>query len=847
MKKFTYNYNRVMRLAEEKARAMGTGEIGTEHILYGMLKLKESAAAELLQKAGVTLAQIEKFLRSDDWAITGRPAVVNYSPRAKRIIDETVIEFADSGEFIGTEHLLFNLMKNTDCMACRIVKSIGADINRLLRSAYQYILSNSDDLEQQLADELVFENENQIIEFFFGKSPQTGKSDESKADGRKYDKNDAAYAALGTDLTEKARDGKLDPVIGRTKEIERVVQILSRRTKNNPVLIGEPGVGKSAIAEGLAQLIVSGNIPENLKNKRIFSLDISSVVAGTKYRGEFEERLKKAVAALMKNGNMIVFIDEIHMIVGAGSSEGSLDAANILKPLLARGELQTIGATTIAEYRKHIEKDAALERRFQPVMVDPPNVEDTVVILKGLRDKYEAHHKVKITDEAIEAAAVMSDRYITDRFLPDKAIDLIDEAASRIRLKSYSKPSELKGLEDKLDVLNASLSSAVKKQEFERAGELKEERKKLAAEIRQKNERWREELAETKLSIGENEIAEIVSSWTSVPVKKLVEDESEKLMKLEETIKKRIIGQDEAVKSLSRAIRRARAGIKDPKRPIGSFIFLGPTGVGKTELSKAVAEAMFGDENLLVRIDMSEYMEKFNVSKFIGSAPGYVGFEEGGQLTEKIRRKPYSVVLFDEVEKAHPDVFNILLQILEDGVLTDSHGRTVSFKNTIIIMTSNVGATDIKNTLGFGGGAGSDGEYESMKDKQLDALKNTFKPEFINRIDDIIIFRKLSKDDIKKIAAIMIESIAKRLKDRKIGISITDSAIDYLVDKGYDTEYGARNLRRTIQKMIEDKLSEDIITGNYKFGDNVTIDYADGKLNFKKSGADENAAESLNV
>jgi ATP-dependent Clp protease ATP-binding subunit ClpC len=833
-----------MRIAEEKARATG-GVIGTEHILYGMLRVEDSAAAELLKKAGMNLGIVERIFPKNGGE---SQSVFVYSPRVKRIIDKTVTMFASKASFIGTEHLLFNLLQDTESVAYRIIRNAGIDAAALSYSTFNYLLDNAEDddildevhgLGFQLRIREIHAKQDPgafLLARFYAEDEKKTGMNETKNGAKKFERKDWAnpdYASLGVDLTDKARDGKLDPVIGRTKEIERVIQILSRRTKNNPVLIGEPGVGKSAIAEGLAQMIVSGNIPETLKNKHIFSLDIGSVVAGTKYRGEFEERLKKAVGALMKNGNMIVFIDEIHMIVGAGSSDGAVDAANILKPMLSRGELQTIGATTITEYRKYIEKDAALERRFQPVMVDPPNVEDTKIILKGLRDKYEAHHKVTITDEAIDAAAVLSDRYIPDRFQPDKSIDLIDEAASRIRLKSYSKPDELRKLEDKLDGINASLSSAIKKQEFDKASEIKEERRKLAVEIRLKNEIWREEMANTKLAIGENEIADIVSTWTSIPVKKLVEDEAEKLMNLESVIKKRIIGQDEAVQSLSRAIRRARAGIKDPKRPIGSFIFLGPTGVGKTELSKAVAEAMFGDENLLVRVDMSEYMEKFNVSKIIGSAPGYVGFGEGGQLTEKIRRKPYSVVLFDEIEKAHPDVFNILLQILEDGILTDSHGRAVSFKNTIIIMTSNAGAADIKNALGFSKGGERD-EYEAMKEKQMDALKTTFKPEFLNRIDDIIIFRKLSKDDIKKIAGIMVANISKRLKDRNISITITDRAVEYLVDKGYDAEYGARNLRRTIQKMIEDRLSEDIITGKCKFGDNITIDYEDGGLQFKR-------------
>ncbi|MDY5657596.1 MAG: ATP-dependent Clp protease ATP-binding subunit, partial [Eubacteriales bacterium] len=624
----------------------------------------------------------------------------------------------------------------------------------------------------------------------------------------------------------------LDPVIGRDKEIERIIQILCRRTKNNPVLIGEPGVGKSAVSEGLALQIVNDQVPDALKGKKVFSLDMASIVAGTKYRGEFEERFKAALDTVKKAGDVILFIDEIHTIVNAGGAEGAVDAANILKPMLARGEIQTIGATTIDEYRKYIEKDAALERRFQPIVVDQPSVDDTILILKGLRDKYEAHHKVEITDEAIEAAANLSDRYITDRFLPDKAIDLVDEAASRKRIFAFSLPDDIKKAEEKLASLNYDIKEASHNEQFEKAEKLKVERDKLKKIVDEGRENYDKEKANAKLSIGEEDIAEIVADWTGIPVSKLTEAESKRLLNLEDTLHKRVIGQSEAVSAVARAIKRARAGIADPKRPIGSFIFLGPTGVGKTELSKALAEAMFGDENLMIRVDMSEYMDKSNVSKLIGSAPGFVGFDEGGQLTEKVRRKPYSVVLFNEIEKAHPDVFNMLLQILEDGRLTDSHGRTVSFKNTIIIMTSNVGASELNRTqkLGFG----SEDDYDDVRDRQINALKQVMKPEFINRIDEIVVFTPLEKPDVEKIADIMLKNLEKRLKDHGITLEISDEAKAHLVDKGYDKEYGARPMRRTIQRQVEDKLSEEILKGNISDNGKVKITLVDGQLDFSE-------------
>ena len=802
--KFTKNAEQVIYKAEELAQRTG-GIIGTEHLLYAMTLIDSGVAYNVLSKYGVTTEKLEQFFeRGENYG------QASMSARVKKLMLVAYQLSSQTGMgYIGTEHMLYALLVEYDSYAVRMLNSLNVDIRSMKKDLYSYLV-NGDNTNG---------NESDGDDAFYGAMDEQYQTQNDVGRSKQTDN-------MGIDLTELAKKGKLDPVIGREDEIERIIQILSRRTKNNPVLIGEPGVGKSAIVEGLAQAIVSGNVPELLKGKRIFSLDVAGMLAGTKYRGEFEERLKNTIKEIKSTGNTIIFIDEIHNIVGAGATEGgSLDAANILKPMLARGELQTIGATTIDEYRKYIEKDAALERRFQPVMVEPPSVENTIEILKGLRDKYEAHHKIKITDEAIKAAAVYSDRYITDRFLPDKAIDLIDEAASKKRIEGYIAPNELKEKEKELDRLIAEKTSAVKRQEYEKADEIYKQEQKLVAEIDEEKQKWNMTRAGSEQSIGEEEIAEIVSKWTSIPVVKMTEDESQRLINLEATLHERVIGQDDAVKSIAAAIKRARAGLKDVKRPIGSFIFLGPTGVGKTELSKALAEALFGDENLLIRVDMSEYMEKHNVSKLIGSAPGYVGYDEGGQLTEKVRRKPYSVILFDEIEKAHPDIFNILLQIMDDGRLTDSHGRTVSFKNTVIIMTSNVGASEIgKMSLGFNNG-NEEKTYEDMRERQFEALKRTFKPEFINRVDDIILFHRLNKDELGKITEIMYANLKKQLKERNIEIEITDKAKDRIIEIGYDAEYGARPLRRAIEKNIENALSEKILTSEIKSGDSVTVDY----------------------
>lgn len=806
--KFTKGAAQAVYKAEELAQKTG-GIIGTEHLLYALTTVDGSVAGKLLAGYNVTTDKLEQFFDS-----TENYGQATMSARVKQVMFVAFQLSAQTGVgYIGTEHILYAMLAEKDSYAVRMLNSLNVDTRALRKDLYDYLSSNNEGADGEIVD--------------LGVESAESTQDDSKSSG----KLNANIEKLGTDLTEMAKKGKLDPVIGRCDEIERIVQILSRRTKNNPVLIGEPGVGKSAIVEGLAQAIVEGNVPELLKGKRIFSLDIAGMLAGTKYRGEFEERLKNTIKEIKASGNTIIFIDEIHNIVGAGSTEGgSIDAANILKPMLARGELQTIGATTIEEYRKHIEKDAALERRFQPVMVNPPSVEDTIAILTGLRDKYEVHHKIRITDEAIKAAALYSDRYITDRFLPDKAIDLIDEAASKKRIESYVEPPEIKEREQEHAKLLIEKTAAVKRQEYEKADELYKEEQKLNSAISELKKQWSRKRADKEQSIGEQDIADIVSKWTSIPVVKLTEDESNRLINLENVLHERVVGQDEAVKAVATAIRRARAGLKDVKRPIGSFIFLGPTGVGKTELSKALAEALFGDESLLIRVDMSEYMEKYNVSKLIGSAPGYVGYDEGGQLTEKVRRKPYSVILFDEIEKAHPDVFNILLQIMDDGRLTDSHGRIVSFKNTVIIMTSNVGAGEIgKMKLGF-----SDGEkaYEDMREKQFEALKRTFKPEFINRVDDIIMFHRLEKTDIARIVEIMYKNLDQRLLERDIKLVISDKAKDRIIEIGYDAEYGARPLRRAIQRNIENSLSEKILTGEIKNGDTVNVDFDGNEFTF---------------
>jgi ATP-dependent Clp protease ATP-binding subunit ClpC len=804
--RFTEKAERAIALSQESAMQLGHNYVGTEHLLLGLVKEGSGIAARVLQGQGVTqekiLKEIEELIGRGE--TTGQQPL-GFTPRTKRVLELSFREARRMGHsYIGTEHLLLGIMREGESVAVRILIDAGVDIQKLL---------------------------GEIVRILNEEAP--GASGEPR--NNRNNSSTPTLNQFGRDLTEMAREGKFDPVIGRDKEIERVIQILSRRTKNNPCLIGEPGVGKTAIAEGLAQKIVEGNIPEILKDKRVVTLDLSSMVAGAKYRGEFEERLKKALDEIRKVGNVILFIDEMHTIIGAGAAEGAIDASNILKPSLARGEIQVIGATTLDEYRKHVEKDAALERRFQPITVGEPTVEEAIEILKGVRDKYEAHHRVKITDEALEAAVKLSDRYITDRFLPDKAIDLIDEAASRVRLKTFTAPPKLKKLEEEVERLSKEKEDAIRCQEFEKAAKIRDQEQSIKNELEKVKNDWQQKNQTRTDTVTEEEIAEIVSSWTGVPVKRLTEEESERLMKMEDILHLRVIGQDEAVKAVSKAIRRGRVGLKDPKRPVGSFIFLGPTGVGKTELSKALAEALFGDENAMVRIDMSEYMEKFSVSRLVGSPPGYVGYEEGGQLTEKVRRKPYSIVLFDEIEKAHPDVFNILLQILEDGRLTDSQGRVVDFRNTVIIMTSNVGARLITEPKRVGFAAGGDEKaktYEDMKSNVMGELKKTFRPEFLNRIDDIIVFHPLEEEHIKEIVGLMINVLAKRLKQNNITLNVSDSAKAFIAKKGFDQVYGARPLRKSIQSMIEDKLAEEMLEGRVKTGDEVFIDVEEDKLVF---------------
>ena len=848
------NYSANFSGALDKAAGLASrtgGLVCTEHLLYGLAAQGGCNAQRILASVRVTADEVLQLFRLGD-----QVSRVTMSTRANRAINNSTALARQTGAAqVNTEHLLFAVLYDRESVAAQVLeKRWGVDVGVMSSKLWQEITGESErerQPQQQTAD-LSDIIDSFIGSFFGGAQPQRNESagadsgafrpsqrDGAEGGGRGSSALPEELAQFGTDLTAKARDGKLDPVIGRGKEIERIIQILCRRTKNNPVLIGEPGVGKSAIVDGLAQAIVNGRVPDILTGKIVFSLDITSMVAGTRYRGDFEERLKKAIDGIKRAGNIILFIDEIHMILGTGStSEGGIDVANVLKPMLARGELQTIGATTIEEYRKYFEKDAALERRFQPIMVEQPSVSDTIEILQGLKEKYEQHHKVEITDEAISAAAILSDRYITDRFLPDKAIDLIDEAASRKKILNFTTPPEIRKLEEKIKEVELQKSEAARHEQYERADRLKHERDSLVEQKEKLQAEWNNRSQDAKLSIGEEEVAEIVAEWTGIPVRRITEGESEKLQHLEEILHKRVIGQDEAVSAVAKAIKRARAGLKDPKRPIGSFIFLGPTGVGKTELAKALAEAMFGDENLLIRVDMSEYMEKHNVSKLIGSAPGYVGYDEGGQLTEKVRRKPYSVVLFDEVEKAHPEVFNILLQILEDGRLTDSHGRVVSFKNTIVIMTSNIGAQEIgkmRAPLGFGTSSSrEEAEYENMKERQMEALKEAMKPELINRIDEIIFFHRLTKDDIEKIADIMFASLEKRLEERSVTVEMSEEAKDYIVGEGYNEEYGARPLRRTIQRLVEDRLSEMLLSGRISDGDKVAVTVKDGALDFEK-------------
>lgn len=803
-KGFTEASNAALNMAIQTAGNLGHTYIGSEHLLIGILNKEDCVAARILNERGITAEQITDRLK----AVVGSGSHTqlnpnDFTPRCKHILELAASVARSMGSaLIGTEHILMAILEEGESYAVRFIRELGGDCNELAKA-----------LSEQT-----------------GYNPSVSAG-QPKSNGKNGNNNTKTplLDQFGRDLTKVAAENGMDPIIGRSKEIERVIQILSRRTKNNPCLIGEPGVGKTAVAEGLAQKIVSGEAPTLLQDKRVVSLDLTSMVAGTKYRGDFEERIKNILDEVVKAGNVILFIDELHNIVGAGSAEGAVDAANILKPQLARGEIQIIGATTLNEYRKYIEKDAALERRFQPVTVGEPTEEETVLILKGLRDKYEAHHKVKITDEAIDAAVKLSVRYINDRFLPDKAIDLIDEASSKVRLRQFTQPPDLKAMEDKLKLLGEQKSTAVNSQEFERAAKLRDEERELKAELEEKREQWAQSNAEISGEVGAEEIAQIVSGWTGVPVSRLTQEESERLLKLESVLHERLVGQDEAVSAVAKAIRRGRVGLKDPHRPIGSFIFLGPTGVGKTELCKALAEAMFGDESAMIRLDMSEYMEKHSVSRLIGSPPGYVGYDEGGQLTEKIRSKPYSVVLFDEIEKAHPDVFNMLLQILDDGILTDSQGRRVDFKNTVIIMTSNVGARNIteKRSLGFGDNTSTAKDDEKIRSEVLSELKQVFRPEFLNRVDDIIVFHKLTQEDTAQIAKRLLNNLAKRLDNMNISISFDDSAIEQIASEGFDPIYGARPLKRVIQNRIEDAVSEKLLEGSIKSGDSIVCSYKD--------------------
>ena len=807
--KFTERAQKVLVYAQEEAEQLKHGYVGTEHILLGILKEQEGVCKKSLMDMNISSEGVKKLVLEyeGEGDVEMRRSQIPLTPRTKRLLELSLIEARNlNHNYISPEHILLALIREAEGVAYTILANLGADFDKLRND----ILSNwsSED------------------------TPKGNLSKDKKKQGTE------TLNTFGKDLTELAREGKLDPVIGRDNETQRLLEILCRRMKNNPCLIGEAGVGKTAIAEGLAQRIATGNIPEILKDKRVITLDISSMVAGSKYRGEFEERLKKVMQEILEAGNVIIFIDEIHTIIGAGGAEGAIDASNILKPALARGEIQCIGATTIDEYRKYIEKDSALERRFQPVTVGEPSKEEAVNILKGLRDKYEAHHRVKITDSAIEAAVTLSDRYIPDRFLPDKAIDLMDEAGAKVRIQNLTAPPNLKDLEDEIDKISKEKADAITLQDYEKAAKLRDTEKQLKEKLSDSKKNWKTQNQTDELIVSELEIANVVSKWTNVPIEKLTEKESERLLKLEEALHTRVIGQYEAVKSISKAVRRARVGLKDPKRPIGSFIFLGPTGVGKTELSKALAEAMFGNENNMIRIDMSEYMDKHTVSRLVGSPPGYVGFEDGGQLTEKVRRNPYSVILFDEIEKAHPDVTNILLQILEDGRLTDGKGKTVDFKNTVIIMTSNVGASTLKKQKSLGFDIKDNdvsSEYEKMKENIMDELKRSFKPEFLNRLDDIIVFHSLEKEDLYKIVELMLEVVKKRLKDLEINISFDEETKKHLALAGLNTTYGARPLRREITKVVEDVLSEEILKGNINKGDNVTAFITNNELVFKTS------------
>jgi ATP-dependent Clp protease ATP-binding subunit ClpC len=809
---FTERARRSIVLAQEEAQRLGNNYIGTEHILLGIISEGESLAAKVLETLGVNLAKV----RAEVEAIVGRGGQtvqqeMVFTPRAKRVIELAFEEARQlNHNYIGTEHLLLGLIREGEGVAARVLTNLGVDPAKVRVQTTSLLGAET--------------------------QPQAAAKGKSKT---------PTLDAYGRDLTQLAREGKLDPVIGRNTEIERVIQILSRRTKNNPALIGEPGVGKTAIAEGLAQRVVSGDVPEPLRDKRVITLDLAGLVAGTKYRGEFEERMKRVMDEIRAaSGEIILFIDELHTLVGAGAAEGAIDASNIIKPALARGELQCIGATTLNEFRKHIEKDSALERRFQSIMVGEPSVEETIEILKGLRDRYEAHHRVKISDEALEAAARLSDRYITDRFLPDKAVDLMDEAASRVRLQSTSLPPEIRDVESEIRKVRAEKEAVIKAQEFEKAAQIRDREEKLRAKKTQMEEEWREKRTVKGTptnTVGPEEIAHIVSTWTRIPVSKLKEEETMKLLNMEEALHKRIVGQDEAIKVITRAIRRARAGLKSPMRPIGSFIFLGPTGVGKTELARTLAEFLFDDVDAMVRIDMSEYMEKYSVSRLVGAPPGYVGYEEGGQLTEAVRRRPYAVVLLDEIEKAHPDVFNLLLQVLEDGRLTDSQGRVVDFKHTLIIMTSNVGTTGLMKSAEIGfRPIKEEGSvtvrYERMKNKILEEIKHLFRPEFLNRIDEVVVFHALEIEEIKQIVALELAKVTKELENQHLSLEATEAAKELIAKEGWDPQFGARPLRRAIQRLVEDPLSEELLRGAFSIGDHIQLDVEDGKTVFRKIG-----------
>lgn len=797
--RFTERAQKVLALAQEEALRLGHNNIGTEHILLGLVREGEGIAAKALQALGLGSEKIQKEVES----LIGRgqemSQTIHYTPRAKKVIELSMDEARKLGHsYVGTEHILLGLIREGEGVAARVLNNLGVSLNKARQQVLQLLGSN-----------------------------ETGSS----AAGTNSNANTPTLDSLARDLTAIAKEDSLDPVIGRSKEIQRVIEVLSRRTKNNPVLIGEPGVGKTAIAEGLAQQIINNEVPEILRDKRVMTLDMGTVVAGTKYRGEFEDRLKKVMDEIRQAGNIILFIDELHTLIGAGGAEGAIDASNILKPSLARGELQCIGATTLDEYRKYIEKDAALERRFQPIQVDQPSVDESIQILQGLRDRYEAHHRVSITDDAIEAAVKLSDRYISDRFLPDKAIDLIDEAGSKVRLRSFTTPPNLKELEQKLDEVRKEKDAAVQSQEFEKAASLRDTEQRLREQVEDTKKSWKEKQGQENSEVTVDDIAMVVSSWTGVPVSKIAQTETDKLLNMENILHSRVIGQDEAVVAVAKAVRRARAGLKDPKRPIGSFIFLGSTGVGKTELARALAESIFGDEESMIRIDMSEYMEKHSTSRLVGSPPGYVGYDEGGQLTEKVRRKPYSVVLLDEIEKAHPDVFNILLQVLEDGRLTDSKGRTVDFRNTILIMTSNVGASELKRNKYVGFNVQDETQnHKDMKDKVMGELKRAFRPEFINRIDEIIVFHSLEKKHLTEIVSLMSDQLTKRLKEQDLSIELTDAAKAKVAEEGVDLEYGARPLRRAIQKHVEDRLSEELLRGNIHKGQHIVLDVEDGEF-----------------